>query len=89
MVKIQDVSWTRAADGTYVVTWVEDGQPKVATFGTERAAIRMVNYLDTTGAQPSDQEMRAFDLALKDLERATFGFKVPVRQHKRQRRTFG
>ena len=73
MVSVRDVSWVRAADGTYVVTWVEDDQPRVATFRTERAAIRMINYLDTSGAQPSDQDVQEFELALRDLERATFG----------------
>ena len=56
----------------------------VAFFDDEWSAIRLVNQLDTAGAEPTEEDVRRAERSLRELERAAKRAGVQVRGHRRK-----
>src|SRR6266480_2601549 len=63
--RVRDVAWFRNANGTYTVTWIDDGELQVETFQTEAAAITFADLLDSF---PTEEERLAAEAAIRELE---------------------
>ena len=63
-------SWN--VDGSFTVTWIDAGEPRAEVFRTETGAIRFATLLDTTGSLPTEQDVVAAEVAIRELERAAF-----------------
>jgi len=72
MVSARSVAWFRNVDGSFTVTWIDAGEPRAEVFRTETGAIRFATLLDTTGSLPTEQDVVAAEVAIRELERAAF-----------------
>ena len=72
MVSVRDVAWFRNPDGSYTVTWTEDGVIRTEIFRTERGALRFARMLDTAGSLPTEEDIVRAEAAIRELEAAAF-----------------
>ena len=84
MVRVSNVAWSRNPDGTYWVTWDEDGVREVRTFKTAHAAEQFARWLDTTEGQPTAKDIRAAEKSLRELEEEVYELDRPEREALRE-----
>src|SRR6058998_1207287 len=72
MVSVRDIAWFRNFDGSYTVTWTQDGVIRTEIFRTEGGALRFARMLDTAGSLPTEEDIIRAEAAIRELESAAF-----------------